>query len=219
MKAFPVPSEAAEKAPEQSKITKEDFDNVEAKLSVLHKDDGKESSFQDVKSAMEALYASDSADDDKTKETALPEKKGTTSEAPKKKRGRKPKSEKAKEEAADLGKAKAPESSAPAPGRERSKRASAQNASLKLQETSDEDEFYRRIDKKKDSTKESNASRKSIEADRESSQSKTLESTSTVLGLETSVERPKKLVKKSSKPERVTAEQSIIRTNWNLRIN
>ena len=195
MKAFPGPSEAAEKTPEQSKITGEDFDNVEAKLSVLHDDEGKESSFQDVKSAMEALYASDSADDENKKETALPEKKETaTSEVPKKKRGRKPKSEKAKDEAIDSGKAKASESSAPAPGRERSKRASAQSATLKLQETSDEDEFYRRIDKKKD---ESTSSRKSIETEGESSQSKAQELTSTVPGLETSVERPKKLVKKS----------------------
>ena len=117
---------------------------------------------------MEALYASDSADDDKKKETALPEKKETTSEVPKKKRGRKPKSEKAKEEEANSGKASASESSAPTPGRSTSKRASAQNANLKLQETSDEDEFIRRIDKKKD-RKESTSSRQSIEADKESS--------------------------------------------------
>ena len=203
MKAFPGPSEATEEGPEQGKITREDFENVEAKLSVLHAGDGKESSFQDVTSAMEALYASDLADDDKEKETALPEKKETTSEAPKKKRGR-PTGRKRKTElrTTDAGtpdteeagsvKPSASESSAHTPGRSRSKRASAQKASLKLQETSDEDEFIRRIDKKKDRKESTSTSlRQSIEADKESSHPNGVEST--VSGLE----RPKKLVKKS----------------------
>ena len=148
MKAFPGPSETTEEVPEQGKITREDFDNVEAKLSVLHADDGKESSFQDVTSAMEALYASDLADDDKEEETSLPEKKDTTSEVPKKKKGRKRKTElkttdAGTPDAKEAGSVKpsASESSAPTPGRSKSKRASAQNACLKLQETSDEDEF------------------------------------------------------------------------------
>ena len=121
----------------------------------------------DVTSAIEALNAnvnvtltihpSDSAENVKKKIKDI-DKHESTSDTPKK-RGRKPKSEKLKEETSESGQAEARSGKAPTPGRERSKRRSAQNASLKLQETSDEDDFFF----KKKESKESSSSRKSIE--------------------------------------------------------
>ena len=144
--------------------------------------------FDKVENDLKGTFAgmSDSADESKEVKTdsTVQSTPCKPTESAKKKRGRKAKVETdiaSPSPAAAGGEKKEMK----APGRERSKRQSAQTACLKLHETSDEEEFYfSKQDSKSSRTdgKEDNTEEKASEDSKS--------------GLVTSVERPRKLVKK-----------------------
>ena len=112
-------------------------------------------------------------------------------ESVKKKRGRKSKSE-TNVDSPSPAPAGGDKKEAKAPGRERSKRQSAQTASLKLHETSDDEEFY--FTKNESKSKSDQKEDKSEEP--VTSSDKTVDNDKLEVVLETSVERPRKQVRK-----------------------